>query len=219
MKKNKLVKDIEPNRSRGINLLKAENGDELIDLIIEEPLKEPCRAFKAKGIETVMSSANKNNVLQEGEKAIEKDDVKRKELFLHSPTFESAGKGYAWIMLNYDSLSEENKNILFLMEERIGKDGEKTGEKYVWFVHDFFGNLINLGKGSINTDPSVKKFNQHAICMRYNNLYPERVVMLRMPITENTEISEVSRYFTGIAEVMKVQELEKDKDKEQQNER
>ena len=72
-----LITNIEPIDKWGKNLLNEEEhtAEELIDTIIEEPLRAACKIFREKGIQTVMSSANKNNVLKEGEQPVEKHDV------------------------------------------------------------------------------------------------------------------------------------------------
>lgn len=44
--------------------------------MIELPLRQACVIFKEKGIETVMSSANKNNVLSRNKKRVEREDVR-----------------------------------------------------------------------------------------------------------------------------------------------
>ena len=67
-----LITDIEPIDKWGKNLLTEKDPDKVIDDIIEEPLRKACKVFRKKGIKTVMSSANKNNVLKEGEHPIEK---------------------------------------------------------------------------------------------------------------------------------------------------
>ncbi|MCI8654987.1 MAG: hypothetical protein HFJ48_03830 [Clostridia bacterium] len=63
--KDKKVVDILPNKDFGINLMDKENSNEIIDSIIEELLRKACKVLKSKGIETVMSSANRENVLEE----------------------------------------------------------------------------------------------------------------------------------------------------------
>ena len=70
-----LIKDIKPIDKNGRNFLKDKESETLIDEIIELPLRNSCKIFKRKGIETLMSSANKNNILKEGEKVIEKEDL------------------------------------------------------------------------------------------------------------------------------------------------
>lgn len=101
-----LVSEVEPIGDIGINLLKEKNPKNIIDKSIELPLRNACKIFLEKGIETVMSSANKNNVLSKGEKTTEREDVYEKQWVYPSPTFEYAGKGYSWIMINFDSLSD-----------------------------------------------------------------------------------------------------------------
>ena len=135
-KDNLPISEIEPIGSIGINLIDADKAEQKIDNIIELPLRQPCKIFRKKGIETVMSSANKNNLLKQGQNPKEKEDVSGKcqHLFYPEPTFEDAGIGYAWIMINFNTLSDENKDILFKLEEKTGTNGEKIGEKAIWFV-------------------------------------------------------------------------------------
>ena len=52
-----------------------DDSSNIIDKIVELPLRKPCKIFKQKGIETVMMSANKNNILKPGEQVVEKEDV------------------------------------------------------------------------------------------------------------------------------------------------
>ena len=125
-----LISDIEPIGEATTDLFVEESND-LIDRIIELPLRKACKIFRDKGIETIMSSANKNNVLEDGKSPTEKDDVYGTlEKLMESHYFTEAGNGYAWIMLNYNSLSIDNKEMLFEMERTLG-------DKYVWFVHPF----------------------------------------------------------------------------------
>lgn len=39
--------------------MKEKNADEIINRIVEEPLRKACKELRRKGIETIMSSANK----------------------------------------------------------------------------------------------------------------------------------------------------------------
>lgn len=211
MEQKRLIKDIEPNGSIGRNLLKENNPDEIIDSIVEEPLRKACKIFRSKGIETVMSSANKNNILKPGEKPTEKEDVEGKHFYLNSPTFEDAGKGYAWIMLNYAGLSPENQDILFLLSERKGPNGENIGERIVWFIRAFTSGLF---WETSDISEAEKRFDDSSIILRYNDRYPDRNVVLRMPITDATTVEEVERHFVQLAELLKQQELKKDKKKE-----
>ena len=132
-----LITDIEPIDKWGKNLLTEKDPDKVIDDIIEEPLRKACKVFRKKGIKTVMSSANKNNVLEDGDKPIEKADVygSGQQFLKDRPTYEDAGKGYAWIMLDFETFSDENKDWLFSLEGRKGENGEPLGEKAIWFVN------------------------------------------------------------------------------------
>ena len=205
-----LIKEIEPNDYRGINLLNIDKPEDLMERIIEPPLLNACKIFKDKGIETVMSSANKNNVLKPGEKAKEKEDVygNGQQWFLDHPIYEDAGRGYAWIMLNFQTLSEPNREWLFSLEERKGENGEPIGEKAVWFIEPNNFGIFNSKKG---VDSS--KFNEKKIILGYNDgLYPRQTVILRMPLTETTTSKEVDDYFSTLAESFISQIPEKKKD-------
>ena len=124
---------------------------------------------------------------------------------MDAPTFEDAGKGYAWIMINYDNLSDKNKKILFSLEQTKDSKGHNIGEKVVWFVESF-----GLMKNSNEKKSLTKKFNERSFILRYNNRYPGRVVFLRMPINKETTIMEVEEYFGKLVQRLKQQELEVD---------
>lgn len=214
------IKDIEPIGDFGVELLDKENAEEIVDKIIEEPLKKPIKAFYKKGIRTVMSSANKNNIVPKGEKPKNKEDVKGKYLFLDRGTFEDAGVGYAWIMLDFDSLSDENKTMLFRLEERTDENGNKVGEEAIWFVIEAYGKNqfhftfapngeINGIEKDLEYDEGYLKFKERAIHLVYNNRYPANTVILRMPVNENTTVEEVEEYFGKIAELLKSQRVKK----------
>ena len=205
-----LIKDVEPNDYRGINLLNIDKPESLMERIIEPPLINACKIFKNKGIETVMSSANQNNVLKPGEKTKEKSDVygNGQQWFLNHPTYEDAGRGYAWIMLNFQTLSNENREWLFSLEERKGENGEPIGEKAVWFVEPNSFQMFNSNRGE-----KSPKFDKKKIILGYNDgLYPRQTVILRMPITEKTTSEEVDEYFSKLAESFKEQIPKKKKE-------
>lgn len=227
-----LIKEIEPINKVGVNLLKSDNEIDVIDQIIELPLRKACKIFRNKGIETVMSSANKNNVLKPGEKSIEKEDVYGNiEKLFETHTFLEAGKGYAWIMLNFDTLSDENKDLLFELEERKRKNGEKIGEKIIWFVHptEMNGNIefsLRIGKydydflrtvlneenipKKVEVDKKLIEFEKRHIVLLYPWLDSStEAVFLRMPINEKTTVEEVQEYFSKFAECFKAQKIEK----------
>ena len=225
------IRDIEPIRDIGVELLEKENAEEIIEKIIEEPLKKPIKVLYKKGIRTVMSSANKNNLVPEGEKPKKKKDVSGNGqfLFLDGPTFEDAGVGYAWIMIDFDTLSDENKEMLLRLEERKDENGNKVGEEAIWFVHPtIMGNVdykmktgsLDIGiveqlNGSLTcgeqpvkivpVDQNYVDFEDKSIILKYNNRYPANTVILRMPINAQTTAKEVEEYFSRIAELLKTQ--------------
>ena len=186
-----LIKEIKPIGKIGKDLLKEKNSDEIIDTIIELPLRNACKIFKNKNIETNMSSANRKNIQKPGKKRIEKEDIKCNDGKIHifSPTFICAGKGYAWIMLNYDKLSNINKEKIFDLENKIG-------EKGIWLVYSSYYNCF---KKQEEYDEYKKRFDERSIQLVYNNKYPRRSVFLRMPIDENTTLEEVDEYFIALS--------------------
>lgn len=220
-----LIKEVYPIGNAAVNLIDEET-DDLIDQIVELPLRKACKILKKKGIETVMSSANKTNILKPGVKPIEKEDVYGSiERKFETHTFLEAGVGYAWLMVSFSTLSDENKDLLFELESKL-----KDGEKLIWFVYpvDLSGNIehsLRIGKYSydelklmlgeseipkgIEVDDKLVEFEKRHIVL----LYPwidssTEAVFLRMPINENTTIKEVEEYFVNLASLFKSQTKE-----------
>ena len=207
---NKKISEISPIKEFGKNFIKEKNASEMIDEIVEEPLRKACKALKNKGIETVMSSANKTNLLKEGEKAIEREDVEGQELFLDMPTYESAGRGYAWIMINFANLTDENKETLFSLHQAKNNQGDHIGERIVWFVRGrTLMNIFNAEKSAETKNSLDEKFEKHSFVLKYNvDRYPNKVVFLRMPISDETIVIDVERYFEKLTERLKQQQVE-----------
>lgn len=212
-----LIKEIEPIDKIGVNFFKQGNAPNIIDEIVELPLRSACKIFKQKGIETVMSSANKNNIVKGGEKAIEKEAVYDKgnfERLFETHTFLEAGKGYAWIMINFDTLSDENKDLSFQLEETLGQQA-------IWFVHptEMDGNIefaLKIGKydydflrGTLDEDSIPKNVavderliefeKRHIVLMYPWTESSTEAVFLRMPISDQTTVEEVEEYFVKLA--------------------
>ena len=198
-----LIRDIKPIGDRGINFLNIDSAEKMIEKMIELPLRNACKIFNKKGIETVMSSANQNNLLKPTEKSFEKEDLLKMQDAESRPSYEIVGKGYAWIMLNFDSLSEENKNWLFSLEERKSETGENIGEKAVWFVHPY-----TLPKHLQKSEEFEKR---HVLLTYHDGLYPRHSVFLRMPLSENSTVEDVDDYFSKLAESFKEQRKDKNK--------
>lgn len=199
-----LISEIEPIDNRGVNFLNIDSALSFIDRIVELPLRNACKIFKIKGIETVMSSANKNNLLKPGGKAFEREDLLERQAPSVRPTYEIVGEGYAWIMLNFDTLSEENKEWLFSLEERKNDAGEQIGQKAVWFAHPY-----SMPKHLQKSEEFEKR---HVLLTYHDGLYPKSSVFLRMPLTEKTTVEEVDEYFSQLAKSFKTQVRGKNKD-------
>ena len=237
-----LISEIKPIDRYGQNFLIIDKSiNVLIEANIELPLQKACKLFYDKGIETVMSSANKNNLLKPGEKPLEKEDVKNQEFFTDRATFEDAGKGYAWIMINFDSLSDENKDMLFRLEEKVDKKGGKIGEKLVWFVQPFrvtnLAYMIKTGQFTkefvatavseqqmelykdLEVDERLAEFEKRRIGLMYNGRYPLNTVILRMPINEKTTVKEVEEFFVNFTKLFKPQRQLQKPEKKAEEER
>lgn len=189
-----LIKDIKPIGKVGKDLLKCKNSDEIIDKIIELPLRKSCKIFKNKNIETNMSSSNRKNLPKKGTKRIEKEDLKIDDKIHYlKPNFTSAGKGYAWIMINYDKLSDENKDKIYEFKE-------KFGESIIWLVYSMY--YAKFPKEDDIYGKYQKRFDKDSFRMVYNNKYPKRAVFIRMAIDNETTVEEVEEYFCKIANEM-----------------
>ena len=202
-----LVKEVKRCGKIGRNLLKDKSPEEKIELIIEKPLQKACKTCIKKNIETVMSSANYKNILKPYEKRINKKDVLENAKTKFFQSFIVAGKGYAWIMINYNTLSDENREILFDLENKYGED-------CVWFVKSCYNEFKNVFRKFFRLKPLVETFDdkyaeifkQKQLLIVYNNRYPRRSVFLRMPIDDTTSVEDVENYYDEILANLKVQE-------------
>lgn len=196
-----LIKDVKRIGKVGKNLLKNKDANEIIETIIEKPLQQACKDCKEKNIETVMSSANKNNLVKKNKIRINKKEAIQRANEGKTQTFLTAGRGYAWLMLNYNTLSDENRKKLFDMENELGEDS-------VWFVKSNYIEVMNKMRKLFRLKPLVEtfddtyaeKFKEKQLILMYNNRYPRRSVFLRMPIEETTTCEEVEQHFTQIIE-------------------
>lgn len=190
-----LVSEVKRNMSKGKDLLENADSDTIIESLVELPMQKVCREFKYKNIETWMSSANKSNIVKNPKKRALKKDVESKKL----PTFYSAGKGFAWVMLNYNSLSLENKKRLFNLKDELGEDA-------IWFATPTFGNtykkiLEKKGISNILSSNDIYDdlFKQNELTLMYDaTLYPGRSVFIRMPIDNTTTVTDVENYYSNI---------------------
>lgn len=199
-----LVTEVKKIGKVGKDLLENKNSDEIIETIIEKPLQKACKQCKEKNIETVMSSANKNNIVKKNKKRVNKKDV-LEDINNHKLlNFYKAGEGYVWLMINYNTLSDENKKIFFDLEEEYG-------EETIWFVKSNYVEAMNSIRKKLRLkllvekfdDKYAEKFKEKQILLMYNNNYPRRCVFIRMPIDENTDVEEVEEYFSKIISKLK----------------
>lgn len=194
-----LVNEVKRIGKVGKKLLENKNADEIIETIIEKPLQKACKDCKDKNIETVMSSANKKNILKKKQERVKRADYKEKEKKNILQNFLQAGKGCAWIMINYNTLSNENREIFFNLEKEYGEDT-------VWFVKSSYIEFLNLFRKPLKLkkkteffdDKYSNKFKERQLLMMYNNKYPRRCIFIRMPIDKNTKVEDVEKYFDEI---------------------
>ena len=122
-------------------------------------------------------------------------------------------------MLNFDSLSCQNKELLFHLEQKKDKAGNKTGEKAIWFMRgssscfDIVAPSRNFQRQTSSENKKEKelsdKFEKRHIVLSYNDgYYPKRVVSIRMPINEKTTAEEVDVFFKNFARSFQNQEKE-----------
>ena len=97
-----LVLDVEPINFNG----QIKLDDMSLYMCIERPVRETCKALSDKGIMTLMSSANTNDV---------KTRYTKIDTYRHLSGFGDGhfniGNGYAWVMIDWASLSQENKQL------------------------------------------------------------------------------------------------------------
>ena len=201
-----LVSEVNKIGKVGKKLIDNEDADRLIEKIIEKPMQKACKDFKNKNIETAMSSANKNNIMKSKRKKVNKIDVIEKMRKNKFQTFLQAGKGYSWVMVNYNTLSDENREIFFNLEKELG-------EESIWFVKSNYVEFLNSLrrpfkiKEKVETfdDKYADEFRKRQLLLTYNNKYPRRAVFIRMPIDETTTVENVENYFTKITDKLKEQ--------------
>ena len=202
-----LVSEVKPITKARKDLLKDKNPQEIIEIIIEKPLQKACKECREKNIETLMSSANKNNIAKNNKKIVNKADVIKKSKEHKLQTFFRAGKGYAWLMLDFKTLSNENKEIIFSLEKELG-------EEKIWFVESFNVHVrntvrrffkLNLIEEDIGDKFDVLYKEKRLLLMISGAIYPRRSVFIRMPLNKATTSEEVEEYFSNIISKLKKQ--------------
>ena len=201
-----LVSEIKKIGKVGKNFIDNEDADTIIEKIIEKPMQKACKDFKNKNIETAMSSANRNNIMKNERKIIKKEDLIKILKKHRLKSFYMVGKGYAWIMINFNTLSDENKKILFELEKELG-------EEAIWFVKSNYIETMNSLRKPFKLEQLTENFNdtyadefkKRQLLLMYNNKYPRRAVFVRMPLNNNTRVENVEEYFSMITNRLKKQ--------------
>ncbi len=197
------VKDIDTLPFMGqINL-----DDEIMQkLCIERPVRKACKFLTSNGINTIMSSANKCNVESRNK------PVDESKLYIGQGDPWVIGNGYAWIMLDWNELSDANKQY-FINEVRNNSDFVKLYE-YIDVPRDIAlqygydhskminGLNINYQTGDDDYDDNkVILFGNNSL-NNYDDAEHSRVktVVLRYPVNETTKVNEVEEFFMDFSE-------------------
>jgi len=214
------IKDIKRDKSN----YKEINVEADIDEIIESPLKRPIKELYRKHIITIMSSANEINVQWLDNSG---NNMYQSKLDFDATKF-SYGEGYAYIILDYDSLSDINKRTLDKLYDELNLPEEKQAyEKPITAEQSYNGNkriiyAIHQIENPVHTweidsertyelltkkmeDTSDIDFMQKSNFV-YTTPYTERSVIVRYPVNENTDEKEVEDYFNSIFSRLESQE-------------
>ena len=212
-----LVIDVLPNKADGDKRF-GKNKEGYV-IFIEYPVREACMALDEKGIKTIMSSAN----LEDAKSA----DIPEKSgdvLYIGQNTHFSIGNGYAWIMIDYDALSRENKEII--QDLNSGEMPiELTDLERQRLIHHCQVNncpvtqrelvklyrVIDRGyfmRGRISNVGRDEYFVEHSEPLLHSNSLSYHgadygAVVLRYPIDEKTTTDEVIEYFRKLVAKIK----------------
>lgn len=168
------VIDIKPIMADYVTVL-SEND---LEKIIELPLVEPCKELYKKNIKTLMSSCNMYNV-----KGLEQ--YYKSNIILKTYPY---GQYYAWITIDYDSLSEDNKKVLAIKHD---------------LNPELFLYLSERPRDNFNVPIDFKMRKSEYI---HTVFYTPRNIIMRYPLTPETTAKEVSEYFLDIVKDLQHQE-------------
>ena len=214
------IKDIRRDKSN----YKKINDETDIDEIIERPLREAVKDLFRKNIITIMSSANEINVQWLDEDG--NNMYQTREDF--DATKYSYGEGFAYIILDYDSLSDKNKKIIDDLYNELNPQEEqqiytkpitteqsyKGNKRIIYAIHQVENpehawqidseNTLGLltGTGAEASDIDFMRKSNFV----YTTPYTERSVIIRYPVNEETEEEEVEEFFSSICSKLETQE-------------
>ena len=214
------IKDIRRDKSN----YKKINDETDIDEIIERPLREAVKDLFRKNIITIMSSANEINVQWLDEDG--NNMYQTREDF--DATKYSYGEGFAYIILDYDSLSDKNKKTIDNLYNELNSQEEqqiytkpitteqsyKGNKRIIYAIHQVENpehawqidseNTLGLltGTGAEASDIDFMRKSNFV----YTTPYTERSVIIRYPVNEETEEGEVEEFFSSICSKLETQE-------------
>ena len=214
------IKDIRRDKSN----YKKINDETDIDEIIERPLREAVKDLFRKNIITIMSSANEINVQWLDEDG--NNMYQTREDF--DATKYSYGEGFAYIILDYDSLSDKNKKTIDNLYNELNSQEEqqiytkpitteqsyKGNKRIIYAIHQVenpehawqidYENTLGLltGTGAEASDIDFMRKSNFV----YTTPYTERSVIIRYPVNEETEEEEVEEFFSSICSKLETQE-------------
>ncbi len=218
MRNRERLIDILPNVADGD---KEFNNDDLYDLFIEYPVREACKSLNDMGFTTIMSSANREDA-----KTSHIPEKEGKDLFIGPNMHFSIGNGYAWIMIDYKSLSEENKRIMdslnsgeipieLTIEERKRLEANCRTNNVLVSQSELvkYYRVISEDRGMYSESPLVTRelppyFRDHCNKLYHKNSLSYHggdygAVVIRYPINEDTKSEDVINYFRKIISVLK----------------
>lgn len=209
-----LISDIKPIIFDGdINL----DDISTINECIEPPLRIACKQLNEKGIKTIMSSCNSEDVKNRNVKI----DSYRVGRYSKPPFF--IGNGYAWIIIDWESLSNENKSIFVdynsgkkqmplterernILEHNCSLDSPKipiswqlvrffevVDENKFFMNKDIFGKLEQKSEFDAYFDLHKNGLLSYSSLNNISSDY--RIAVLRYPIDELTTIGDVEKFF------------------------
>lgn len=197
------VKDIEILPFDG----QIELDDEVMQkLCIEKPVRSVCKYLTSNGINTIMSSANKYNVESKNK------SVDENKLYIGQNDDWTIGNGYAWIMLDWNELSNSNKQH-FIDAVKNNSDYVKLYEyidvpREVASQYDY--DHLKMFEGlNINYQTGESDYDENKVILFGNNSLNNydssehsrfKTVVLRYPVDENTKVKEVEEFFMNYSE-------------------
>lgn len=216
--KKQTLMEIEPNHADGSKKMRTDD-ETGYELFIEYPVREACRKMTDKGIVTIMSSANKEDAISAGQPE-KNNDV----LYIGQNQHFSIGNGYAWIMIDYNRLLSENKDLVKALNRseillELSEDARKRfarncevnrvpmDQRELVKFYRVVGDSLWLGGHSLTREQDPEFAVNSNILIQKNSLSYHGsdydAVVIRYPVDENTKVDEIVDYYNSIIELFK----------------